>query len=209
MATTPADIVEIEMSPLRMLGMLVLGVVMTIGCAAIALRWIRDVTPGSFMEFVGYAGTLFFGLCTCVALWRILTARGPVVTITPEGIRDTRVAAEFIPWRGVLGISTWQHRGQKVMVLAVDPTIESELTLTKIAKWSRGPNRALGINGLCVTAQGLTIGYDALLRTCLQHVPRDLVQQDTALILAQKHNFGLITARRRSHRPTAHQSRPR
>jgi hypothetical protein len=82
----------------------------------------------------------------------LLSVSGPVVTVTPEGIRDTRVAAEVIPWSAITGISTWQYRGQKIMVLAVDPATESGLTLTRIARWSRGANRALGADGLCIAA---------------------------------------------------------
>ena len=62
---------------------------------------------------------VFFSLCTIVGLWRLIAARGPVVTISPDGIRDTRVAAEFIPWNAVTAISTWKFRGQEAMVLAV------------------------------------------------------------------------------------------
>lgn len=76
----------------------------------------------------------------------------------------------MIPWNAVTGISTWQYRGQRVLVLAIDPAVEGRLTLTRIARWSREPNRALGIDGLCVTATGLNINYDALLQTCLTHV---------------------------------------
>jgi hypothetical protein len=38
-----------------------------------------------------------------------------------------------------------------------------------IARWTRGANRALGADGLCVTAQGLKIDYPALLATCMDY----------------------------------------
>jgi hypothetical protein len=88
--------VEIEASPIRMLGLAMLGVLMTALSAAFVLR-VFPVPPGSFAEFASYAGTVFFGACTAFILWRAITTRGPVVTITPEGIRDIRVAAEIIP----------------------------------------------------------------------------------------------------------------
>jgi hypothetical protein len=74
-----------------------------------------------------------------------------------------------VPWSAVTGISTWQLGPQRVMVLAVDPAVERRLTLTTIAKWSRAPNRALGADGLCVTAQGLAIDYDTLYATALAY----------------------------------------
>jgi hypothetical protein len=160
---------QIESSAWKMLGLTAAAILMATLSAAIALRLLPGVAPGSFHEFIGYIGLLFFGLCAGVLIWRSMRQRGPVVTITPEGIRDTRVAAEFIPWRAVRGISTWSYQRQKVMVLAVDPALESTLTLTTIARWTRGANRGLGVDGLCISAQGLKIGYDTLLETSMAY----------------------------------------
>ena len=95
--------------------------------------------------------------------------RGPVITITQEGIRDRRVAAELIPWSAVRGIKIWEYRGQRVMVFAVDPTVETGLDLTRTVRWTRDANRSLGADGLCVTAQGLKIGFDDLLETTVAY----------------------------------------
>jgi hypothetical protein len=170
MTTETTGILEIKQSPLAMLGLIALGIVLTAMCAAIAFHRTLGIPASSFHEFVGYLGAPFFALCTGVGFWRLLTVRGPVVTITPEGIRDTRVAAEMIPWPAVRGISTWQYRRQKIMVLALDPAAEASLTLTRVARWSRGPNRALGADGLCIAVTGLNITYDALLQTCTAHI---------------------------------------
>jgi hypothetical protein len=140
-----------------------LGIGMTALCGAIAFGFIPDDRKGGLGVIAGWAGLVFFGLITALVLWRLLTSRGPVVTLSPEGIRDVRVAAETIPWTAVHDISAWGYRGQRIMVLAVDPELEKRLTLTRIARWSRGPNTALGADGLCVTAQGLKIGHDELL----------------------------------------------
>jgi hypothetical protein len=160
---------EIASSPWKLLALSVVGVLMTAGSASVAFRLLPDTTPDSFQELAAYFGTLFFGLCTGLALWRLVGQRGPVITITPDGIRDTRVAAELIPWRAVQDISTWALQGQKVMVLAVDPAVESRLTTTPIARWSRGANRVLGADGLCITAVGLKIDYKSLLQTSIAY----------------------------------------
>ena len=81
------------------------------------------------------------------------------MTITPDGIRDTRVAAELIPWRDIDRIWTWEFAGQH----------ENRLTLTKIALWSRGANLKLGVDGLGITAAGLKIDYPTLYKTTLDH----------------------------------------
>ena len=162
--------VEIAASPWKLAGLGLVGVVMTALSALLAFgffpSWPASVGVG---QFIGYPALVFFGLCTAILMWRALTSRGPVVTITPDGIRDSRVAWEVIPWTAVLHISTWTHSGQKIMVLAVDPAVESQLSLTRIAKMTRGPNRALSVDGLCVTAQGLKMSYDDLLRTSMAY----------------------------------------
>ena len=170
MSVEATGFVEIKQSPLRMLGLIAIGIVLTALCVGIAFHLFPDLHASLYQEFMAYVGVVFFGLCTIIGLWRLLSVSGPVVTITPGGIRDTRVAAEVIPWSAITGISTWQYRGQKIMVLAVDPATESGLTLTRIARWSRGANRALGADGLCIAATGLSIKYDGLLQACMAHV---------------------------------------
>jgi hypothetical protein len=169
MPTDTTRTIEIAGSPGKMIILVGIGVLMTAASAAIAFRLIPDLDPDVVMVFIGYVGVLFFGLCTIIIAWRLLSTRGPVVTITPEGIRDTRVAAELVPWSGIKGMSTWEYAGQKVLVLAVEPAVERKLTLTMIARWSRRPNRALGADGLCVTAQGLKTDYETLFRTCVDY----------------------------------------
>jgi len=161
--------VEIEASPLKMLALAGLGLFMTVLSAAVAVRAFPNVPPDSSAEFYGYAGTALFAACTLLILWRALTTHGPVVTITCEGIRDSRVAAELIPWSAVNDIATWEYRRQRVMVLTVDPAIEAGLNLTRMVRWTRGANRALGADGLCIAVQGLRIGFDELLATSLAY----------------------------------------
>jgi hypothetical protein len=162
-------IIEIENSPVKLLLLCGGGVLMAGVCAAAAIPLYPNSHPGIVLQIVMYFGVVFFALCSVVAAWRLLlTSHGPVVTITPEGIRDTRVAAELIPWSAVRSVQTWEYSRQKIMVLAIDPAVERKLTLTKLARWSRGPNRALGADGLCIATTGLKIDYPALLSLCQQ-----------------------------------------
>jgi hypothetical protein len=162
----PPDVMEIKGSPAKLLGVVAGSVLLTVTSAALALRWI----PGSqFSNAFGWFGLPFFGLCTVAGLWRLLTAGRTVVTITPDGILDTRLAADAVPWSGVRNISTRTMKRQEFVVLAIDPSVEARLALTPIAKWSRGPNRLLGFDGLCVSAIGLKINHDQLLNACLEH----------------------------------------
>jgi hypothetical protein len=96
------------------------------------------------------------------------------VTISPQGFRDTRLAAELIPWRAVRGVSTWSYNGalawrQSVMVLAVEPVTEAKLTLPLLARLTRRPNRWLGADGLCIGIQDLKIDFDTLQATTIAY----------------------------------------
>ncbi len=74
-----------------------------------------------------------------------------------------RVAAEFIPWAAIESIRTWTYKGQKILVLKVDPGLEGKLSLTKLVRFTRSANKALGADGLCIAATDLKISYDQLL----------------------------------------------
>lgn len=145
-----------------MLGLGVLGIGMTALSIAIGLALPPFGSVSLLHQTFGVAGALFFGGCTLLIFWQAMTTSGPVVTLTRTGIHDQRVSAQEIPWPAIGGISTWAMQGQKVMVLAVDPAVEATLGLSTIARMSRGPNRSLGVDGLCISAQGLKTSYEDL-----------------------------------------------
>jgi hypothetical protein len=136
---------------------------------------------------LGYLGTAFFGLCTVVSLWRLLISSRPVITISPEGLHDTRVASAPIPWSDVTGISTWESFGVRTMVFAVKPAVEDGLGLTTVARWTRGVNRAIGADGLCISASGLKIDYDTLLQTCTDYAHIKRVTPQSTLSSVPSH----------------------
>jgi hypothetical protein len=159
--------IEIAGSPWKMIGLTLGSALMTAACVAIIAGYIPGATSDDFRYWLVAIGIPFFGFCTLLIGWRAFKSSGgaPVVTLSPTGLLDTRVSAAPIPWTAIRDISTWSYKGQKIMVLDVDPKIEATLPLTKIASWSRGANKSLGADGLCVTAQGLKMGYDELLMT--------------------------------------------
>ena len=163
MAADTSRTLIIEGSPRQLFVLVGVGALMTAASLAVALQ------SGISHKIWGYFGTAFFGLCTVVSLWRLLISSRPVITISPEGLHDTRVASAPIPWSAVTGISTWESFGVRAMVFAVKPTVEDGLGLTTVARWTRGVNRAIGADGLCISASGLKIDYDTLLQTCMDY----------------------------------------
>lgn len=160
--------IEARGSRLKLVLLGILGIAMTAGCAWVA--WAGLASAGSFAQLAIWIGVPFFGMCTLIGLRRLFTAERVVLMLSPQGIRDTRVAAEIIPWTAVRGLGTWAMQGQKVLVLDVDPEVEKRLTLTRMARWTRGANAKLGADGLCISASGLDIGYGALFDAASAHV---------------------------------------
>ncbi len=170
----PSDTIEIKGSKGKLVLLLLGGILMTAGSL-----WVLTLTqgPGAAAGSVkamiaGYVGAPFFGLCTLVALYRLLTSGRTLVTITPTAITDTRLAAREIPWTAVEDIGTWVYRGQKVIVLQVSEAIENGLDLTRLARMTRRANAALGADGLCITAQGLNINFQTLYEMIVGHLER-------------------------------------
>ena len=166
-----SDVIEIKGSPAKLLGGLAAGVMMTTASAAIAFDWlpVAGRSVGLGRSIVGWFCLVFFGLCTATALWRLLTARRTVVTITPAGIKDIRIPIDFVPWSSVRDISTMKIKRRRFIVLAVEPSVEARLALAPIANWSLGLSRMLGVDGLCVSAIGLKINHEALFKACLEY----------------------------------------
>lgn len=172
MAAVKAGVLEIEGSKGRLALLVLGGILMTAGSLwVLTLDRSSAISVNSLKAMIaGYVGAPFFGLCTLVALYRLLTAARTVVTIGPTGITDSRVAAREIPWAAVENVGTWVYRGQKVIVLKVPQVVEDGLELTRMARMTRRANAALGADGLCITAQGLKMNFQSLYDAILAHL---------------------------------------
>jgi hypothetical protein len=157
--------VEIGTSRFKLIGLAVIGIGMTTGSFALAFRFLPGIAPGSFGEFVGYVGVLFFGLATLLGFWRFFTAPRVVVTMDAEGIHDARISEKMIPWSAIRDIFTWQIRRQKFMILVVDAEFERQLNLSRLAQMARRANRAVGADGLSIGSNDLKTDYDTLFST--------------------------------------------
>ena len=149
----PSRTLEIAASQARTFRQLLLGILLTL-IAALLLAYEGDGAPP-----IAWFAAIIFGGFTFFVLWRLVTMeRGPVVTISPRGIRDIRLAAEFLPWTAVRNISS--HA--KMMVLTVDPAAVARLTLSPAARTAH----AAGPKTFYIRAADLDTDFDRLLMMC-------------------------------------------
>ena len=154
--------VEFRYSHWRMASLLMASLSFTAIGVAVVTGYLPGAGAGSFREFIAYASILVFGGASFLIARQWLGTSGPVVTLTDRGVTDIRIAREEIPWTCVQNLAMWQYGRQKSLVLTIDPAVEAGLTLTRMARWTRGPNRGLGVDGLCVAANGLNTSFDRL-----------------------------------------------
>lgn len=143
------------------------SLLLTLVCAGLAFTWQQGKGVTTFELAACYIGAVFFGLATCRMLWRLSTAREPVIFISRVGFRDIRLAEETIAWSAVRKILLSEQRTQKCVVLKVDPLVAERFSggfLTRALM-----NKALGADGVIVKAGGLTMEVETLLETCKQY----------------------------------------
>jgi hypothetical protein len=165
-STDATRTIEFHASPTRLLTLLAFSAMSTGIASVLAFRLFPNLPSDPAAVSAGYSGLVFFSFCAAVAIWRLIGQRGAIVTVSPAGLHDVRVAAEPIPWPAIKSISTMQMQRQMVLVLAIDPAVEARLSLTRLARWTRSANRKLGADGLVVSAHGLKVGYPTLFYTC-------------------------------------------
>ena len=163
------DDIEIGYSASRMLGLVGLAVIMTLLSASIAFNWFAYKNIDGFILVVAYAGVAFFGPGTLKIIWTLITAKGPIVAISRYGIRDLRISNELILWGSVEDITIWEYRRQKCIVLKISPALESQLFASKAKRAMLLANRAVGVDGIAISPSGLTMDFDALLKTCMAY----------------------------------------
>ena len=153
--------IEVHQSPWKLVGLTLAFVALIATCAFVVFGPPSQKQTG-FATLMGWFGLAFFGFGGIKLLWRVVTVRGPTLVISPQGLHDVRVSARPIPWTAVRDLRTWGYKGQKILVVDIDPEVEKGIGVTRTAAWTRAPNRKLGADGLCVTSQDLKITYARL-----------------------------------------------
>jgi hypothetical protein len=142
---------------------------MTLVSAAMAFDWYHSNNIGAFRMAVGYFGVVFFGFGTCVALWLLMSSKGPVIFISRDGLRDRRIADELIAWSSVEKISIWQYRSHKSVVLKLSPAVARRLFASSLRRLSLLAAKAFGVDGVTVNAAALTMDAETLFDTCRRY----------------------------------------
>lgn len=155
--------VALQASPWRTLLLVAGSVGFTLLGAAMALGWFDGIEPWSKGWLAGWAGLVFFPLCGVLGLKQLFTG-GPIVTVGPRGVRDTRISPDWIPWGAIAGISETSSKGSHFLMVRLDPQFEATMQLTPLARMTRQGNTALGYRGYGITAAGLKGGFKALKR---------------------------------------------
>ena len=160
------DIIEIGYSWKRLLVLLAGGVALTACSAAIAFHWFPDMKVDAFYTVVGYFGVAFFGFAILKIGWLLLTARGPVLFIDRNGIRDLRISPNVIPWDAVEQIGIGEVKKQAFVTLKVTPGLEKQLVASAGRKLTKAANHALGVDGIVINPSGLQVDPETLLEVC-------------------------------------------
>jgi hypothetical protein len=157
---------DLEISPcvMRLRLLVGAGFVMTLLSASLVFKSSLGFDGwggiGAYDTAMGYLGVALFGPVTTWLVWMLPTERGPVVIVTPYGIRDLRIGNEFLLWESIADVSAEECRGHKVIVLTPTPALQRQLSCIRAAARGAQSERIM------IRSDGLATDFDTLLRAC-------------------------------------------
>ncbi len=161
-----ADIVEFEGSRVSQVVFIVLSILTTFGF------WLVFRASEGIVDFAinGFV-VLILGMGTYLMIDQYRPRSGPVVTLSPEGIRDVRVAPEVIPWSAVQMIQPQRNIGSRSLVLTVDAGTVERIG-GKLEPPPPGVSRPPGPEMIQINGAGLKVKFSALSETCIEFAHR-------------------------------------
>jgi len=159
------DEVEIGYSSSRMLPLVALAAMMTLLSASVAFDWFDDGGLGATTCWPAMPASPFRSRDRPL-IWLLSAAKRPVLLIGRYGIRDLRVANEFILWDSIAEVSACEYRRRKFIVLKITPALEQQLFISKARQAMLHANRAMGLDGIAISAGGLTADFGSLFDAC-------------------------------------------
>ena len=165
----PPAPIEIKQSPFRMFLRTIRSALLTalIVCLCILVILIPVRTPKDGVFALLYLFIIIgLGIKTLALTWRFLTVSGPVITLNTQGMRDTRISTDFIPWNAI----TWKleapyswggpARKPTILTMVIDETIDKQLKKTPRFDVEEIFNRFKGYE---FTSHGLEIKSEELI----------------------------------------------
>jgi hypothetical protein len=160
-STSPAT-ASFRYSVFRTAGLLVITLLMMAAAGAVALRLI-PVKGGEFAQWVGAIGLIFFAVAALVVGSRLLK-RGPILEISPQGLRDYRIAPGLIAWDQITALSVIKADRQRYVAFKLRPVHMAQLS---IPLWRRAAAQFSGPrkwDGLTIAASGLDGSIDDIIQ---------------------------------------------
>lgn len=110
----------------------------------------------------GWTAAMGFGVLGAIGASRLLLQRGPVVTISPAGIRDTQFSFETIAWADIAAVSQWTMNGRHATKLTLLASRGGTVKRVPVARLARNMDVGLGTDGFLVPASGLLVTHNDL-----------------------------------------------
>jgi hypothetical protein len=144
------------------------AVVMVAASAVTALDFSsfnRGARHGSgIASAIGWFGVAFFGMGLIVILYMAARLRGPIVTLSPEGVLDVRVMKAIIPWSEVTGVYEWRPSPfAKFAMLRLNPNYLARFETNRVQRTLGRLNKVVGAEGLPLQGSMLDISHGRLM----------------------------------------------
>ncbi|KMO41303.1 hypothetical protein VQ02_06040 [Methylobacterium variabile] len=163
-APGPGETIDLPATRLRLAGLLLASGGFAAACAWMLLAAPSSpayAVPGSLKQFFVACGLVLFGLGIPLVL-RELLRRGPVVSVSAEGLFDRRLSTDWIPWHAIAAVDEVAIGRQGFLQLQVRPGLADHLPWTRRGRWHTRLNGLYG-GGYWIAGQGVRGGTSAVL----------------------------------------------
>lgn len=147
---------EIDRSWPKSIALLILVVCFAAYALCFALNVFSN-SPSFFTRLVSFLGGVACCAIVSMVFWRTLTLRGHLVTLSPEGIRDLRIAPDFIPWPAIARVDVISSRVRYLELKFYAGLLPPKLERIMVRTGLLSTPRALQLN-----AHELSITFDRL-----------------------------------------------
>lgn len=109
----------------------------------------------------GLVGAIGFGSFALLGIARLLTERGPAITLSPQGLKVPIISPDLVPWSGILAVNEWRFNRHRGIELTLDPMINVAIKRAPIVRVLGGMS-GFKPNTLVVSAVGTLTTHDEL-----------------------------------------------